>query len=169
MRLLGHRSIVIVFVVLVFAVMGIGFSLIGFDDAARFVVGRSSIDSASIERGRIGYETYCASCHGKRLEGQPDWKSPLPSGRLPAPPHDASGHTWHHSDDILTSIILRGLTPFAGEEYESDMPAFEGVLSADQVDDILAYIKDSWPERERGYQQQMTDQASNETPAPASN
>ena len=169
MRLPGHRSIFIVFVVLVFAVMGIGFSLIGFDDAARVVVGRSSIDSASIERGRIGYETYCASCHGKRLEGQPDWKSPLPSGRLPAPPHDASGHTWHHSDDILTSIILRGLTPFAGEEYESDMPAFEGVLSADQVDDILAYIKDSWPERERGYQQQMTDQASNETPAPASN
>jgi mono/diheme cytochrome c family protein len=169
MKFLDNRSIFIVLVMLVFAMAGTGFSLLGFDGLARLITKRHLTDQASIERGRIGYESYCASCHGKKLEGQPNWKNPLPNGRLPAPPHDASGHTWHHPDDILASIILRGLKPFAGEEYESDMPAFEGVLSVEQVNDILAYIKDRWPERERSYQDQMTDQASNSAPASPAN
>ncbi|MFO7310413.1 MAG: c-type cytochrome, partial [Pseudomonadota bacterium] len=58
-----------------------------------------------IEQGRQIYADQCASCHGAQLEGQPDWKTPLPSGRLPAPPHDADGHTWHHPDDILFRIV----------------------------------------------------------------
>ena len=41
------------------------------------------------EQGRQVYADQCATCHGAHLEGQPDWKTPLPSGRLPAPPHDA--------------------------------------------------------------------------------
>ncbi len=169
MKFLDNRSIFIVPAMLVFAMAGTGLSLLDFDDPARVATKRSSTDQASIDQGRIWYESYCAGCHGKNLEGQPNWKSPLPSGRLPAPPHDASGHTWHHPDDILASIILRGLKPFAGEEYESDMPAFEGVLSVEQVNDILAYIKDRWPERERSYQDQMTDHASNSAPASPAN
>ena len=63
-----------------------------------------------IEQGRQVYTAQCASCHGADLEGQPDWKSPLPSGRLPAPPHDESGHTWHHADELLFRIVKEGTT-----------------------------------------------------------
>ena len=112
---------------------------------------------AAVARGKIAYGRYCTSCHGKQLQGQADWKSPLPSGRLPAPPHDASGHTWHHPDVVLAGITRRGLKPYVSQDYESDMPAFGGILTDEQIGDILSYIKSTWPERERDYQRQMTD------------
>jgi hypothetical protein len=55
-------------------------------------------DSKLVERGKIVYEEQCANCHGEHLEGEPNWQRRKPNGELPAPPHDASGHTWHHSD-----------------------------------------------------------------------
>ena len=113
----------------------------------------------AVTQGKAGYRQHCASCHGNQLEGQPDWKSPLSNGRLPAPPHDASGHTWHHPDVVLAGITRRGLKPYVSEDYESDMPAFEGILSEQQIGDILSYIKSTWPERERGYQMKMTEQS----------
>lgn len=58
--------------------------------------------------GRQVYVEHCASCHGANLEGQPNWKQRLPTGRLPAPPHDATGHTWHHSDRQLFRIVSSG-------------------------------------------------------------
>jgi len=51
------------------------------------------------------YIQFCASCHGTSLEGVPDWKIAQPDGRRPPPPHDSSGHTWHHPDDLLLSLI----------------------------------------------------------------
>ena len=98
------------------------------------------------------YAEACASCHGTELEGQPDWMRPLPSGRMPAPPHDASGHTWHHRDDVLFRLVKEGVTAVVGGGYESDMPGFAGVLSDEEIRAILAFIKSTWPERQRGYQ-----------------
>jgi mono/diheme cytochrome c family protein len=115
--------------------------------------------AAQIAQGQTLYGLRCASCHGKKLEGQPNWQTPLPNGRLPAPPHDKSGHTWHHTDDALRGITKLGLKPFAGDNYESDMPAFAAILSDQEIEAILAYIKSTWPERERTYQQQRTQQA----------
>ncbi|MFD1912618.1 MULTISPECIES: c-type cytochrome [Paracoccaceae] len=54
--------------------------------------------------GQQLYADNCASCHGASLEGQPDWRRRLDTGRMPAPPHDDSGHTWHHSDRMLFQI-----------------------------------------------------------------
>ena len=105
-----------------------------------------------IEQGRQIYADQCASCHGAQLEGQPDWKTPLPSGRLPAPPHDAGGHTWHHPDDILFRIVREGTAAIVGGGYESDMPGFADLLSDAEIRAVLAYIKSTWPERERSYQ-----------------
>lgn len=102
--------------------------------------------------GRSIYEAQCAACHGAELEGQPDWQMPLPSGRLPAPPHDATGHTWHHPDDILFRIVKEGTAAIVGGGYESDMPGFADVLSDAEIRAVLAYIKSTWPERERSYQ-----------------
>jgi hypothetical protein len=60
------------------------------------------------------YTEACASCHGTESEGQPDWTRPLPTGRMPAPPHDASGHTWHHRDDVLFRLVKEGVTTVVG-------------------------------------------------------
>lgn len=105
-----------------------------------------------ISQGRQIYVDQCAACHGADLEGQPDWRSPLPSGRLPAPPHDASGHTWHHPDDVLFRIVKEGTAAIVVGGYESDMPGLGGVLSDAEIRAVLAYIKSTWPERERSYQ-----------------
>ncbi|EKE78261.1 c-type cytochrome [Oceanibaculum indicum] len=102
-------------------------------------------DTEQVALGRDVYAAQCAVCHGARLEGQPDWQVRLPNGRLPAPPHDASGHTWHHPDSQLFAITKYGIGPFAPQDYQSDMPAFEGVLSNAEIAAVLAFIKSTWP------------------------
>lgn len=107
----------------------------------------SASDAAQVARGKTIYEQNCASCHGTKLEGQPDWRQRLPNGRLPAPPHDVTGHTWHHPDQVLIDIVKNGLMPgkTAPEGYESDMPAYGNSLKDEDVVAVLAYIKSSWP------------------------
>jgi mono/diheme cytochrome c family protein len=91
------------------------------------------------------YGQHCASCHGANLEGQPDWRKRLANGRFPAPPHDASGHTWHHPDEVLFGITKHGLVPpYAPAGYETDMPAFGGKLSDQEIRAVLAYIESRW-------------------------
>ena len=108
--------------------------------------GADADDPARIARGQQIYAADCASCHGENLEGQPDWRIRLENGRLPAPPHDADGHTWHHPDEILFAMTKAGIQVVAGlEDYETDMPAFEEVLSDEEIRAVLAYIKSTWP------------------------
>jgi len=78
--------------------------------------------------GSSVYEVKGASCHGAKLEGRPDWQSLSVTGRLPAPPHDETGHTWHHTDELLLAIIRRGAAAAVGGGYQSDMSGFESVL-----------------------------------------
>jgi len=113
-------------------------------------------NAAQISSGKITYSQSCVSCHGDNLAGQDDWQSPLPSGRLPAPPHDADGHTWHHPDGMLFTITKFGPAAIIGDDYETDMPAFNGILTDDEISATLAYIKSTWPKRNQEYQQQMT-------------
>lgn len=107
----------------------------------------SPADAALVTRGKSIYAAQCAACHGAALEGQPDWRMRLPNGRLPAPPHDASGHTWHHPDKVLFDIVKNGLVPgkTAPAGYESDMPAYGSLLSDEDIAAVLAYIKSRWP------------------------
>jgi mono/diheme cytochrome c family protein len=103
-------------------------------------------DKAKVAAGAKVYAQHCAACHGANLEGQPNWRTRLPNGRLPAPPHDESGHTWHHPDGVLFGITKHGLVPgrYAPPGYQSDMPAFEGKLTDDEIWTVLAYIKSRW-------------------------
>jgi len=102
-------------------------------------------DAARVAVGAKMYARVCATCHGAKLEGQPNWRAPLPNGRLPAPPHDDSGHTWHHPDRLLFAITKNGVVPpHAPADYESDMPAFGRMLSDDEIWAVLAYIKKQW-------------------------
>jgi mono/diheme cytochrome c family protein len=105
-------------------------------------------DAAKVARGEKVYAANCASCHGARLEGQPQWQRRLPNGRMPAPPHDESGHTWHHPDAVLFGITKNGVAAYAPPGYESDMPAFGGKLSDEEIWAVLAYIKSRWRSRE---------------------
>jgi mono/diheme cytochrome c family protein len=113
-------------------------------------------DPEQLALGRAIYGAHCASCHGAELEGQHHWTRALPTGRMPAPPHDATGHTWHHGDGVLFRITKEGVAAVVGGGYESDMPAFEGVLGDDEIRAVLAYIKSTWPEREGRYQAEIS-------------
>lgn len=103
-------------------------------------------DAALVARGKPVYERHCAACHGAALEGQPNWQSRDARGRLPAPPHDASGHTWHHDDVVLFEVTKFGMAKHAPPGYQSDMPAFGPMLGDGEIVAVLAYIKSRWPD-----------------------
>lgn len=109
------------------------------------------LDGRDLASGQALYAEHCASCHGANLEGQPNWQTPDENGVLPAPPHDETGHTWHHDNLLLfeytqlggeKALAVRGISDFA-----SGMPGFEEVISDDDIWDILAYIRSTWSER----------------------
>lgn len=103
-------------------------------------------DVAVLATGKQVYEQRCAVCHGARLEGQPDWRTRDANGNLPAPPHDASGHTWHHPDAVLFRIVKEGVAKAADlKDYRTTMPVYGGVLSDAEIVAVLSYIKANWP------------------------
>lgn len=119
----------------------------------------------SLSEGQDLYQTYCAACHGVNLEGQDNWRSPGSDGRLPAPPHDETGHTWHHGDQLLFDYTKYGGTALMaqrGMEFDSGMPGFEETLTDPEIWAILNYIKSTWPVRVQTIQAQRTQ---SETPA----
>ncbi len=103
-------------------------------------------DPAVVNKGREIYAANCADCHGVDLAGQANWRVRKDNDKLPAPPHDATGHTWHHSDALLIDLTKHGLKPIAGADYETDMPAYGELLSDDEIIAVLSYIKSTWPE-----------------------
>lgn len=109
------------------------------------------LENRDLESGQVLYGAHCASCHGVNLEGQPNWQVADENGVLPAPPHNERGHTWHHDNALLfqytklggqKALAARGMTGF-----NSGMPGFADVLSDDEIWDILAFIRSTWPER----------------------
>lgn len=119
-------------------------------------------DPTNTEQVRLGepiYRQNCASCHGANLEGQPDWQSRKTDGRLPAPPHDETGHTWHHPDEVLFRITKEGVSAIV-PGYESDMPAYDGVLTDEDIWAAIAFIKSRWPQRTQNIQADINRRAS---------
>ena len=114
--------------------------------AAAFIIAKVTISatSAASSDGRELYLKYCAACHGADLKGQPQ----KPDGTRPAPPHDETGHTWHHPDQLLFDY-----TKFGGKalypKANSAMPGFKDSLSDQQIWGVLNYIKSRWPEQIR--------------------
>ncbi|MDD9992855.1 MAG: cytochrome c [Rhodospirillales bacterium] len=130
--------------------------------ASSLLVGPTARASEAVERGAPLYAEHCASCHGKDLEGAPNWRRIGPDGLYPAPPHDETGHTWHHGDRLLfdytklggeVALDMRGVT-----DFESGMPGFTEVLTDIEIHDILAFIMSTWPDAVRRHQEQITRQ-----------
>ena len=109
------------------------------------------LDNRDISNGQSLYQDNCASCHGAKLEGQPNWRSAGEDGVLPAPPHNETGHTWHHDNKLLFAYTkLGGKNAMAERGYDgfnSGMPGFAGALSDDEIWEVLASIRSTWPER----------------------
>ena len=118
-------------------------------------------DPAQLASGRRLYDENCAACHGTELEGQANWRQRDPDGLLPAPPHDETGHTWHHPDWQLFEITKRGTAALVGPDYQTAMGPFGDVLSDDEIRAVLAYIKSRWPENIRVRQAEITERAGN--------
>lgn len=118
---------------------------------ASMAVAGHELENRDLARGERLYAEHCASCHGENLEGQPNWRSPGASGIWPAPPHDETGHTWHHDNQLLfdytklggeKALSMRGVTGFA-----SGMPGFGELLGDEEIWEVLAYIRSTWPQR----------------------
>ncbi len=115
-----------------------------------------------VQAGEEVYKAQCASCHGAHLEGQPEWRTRDANGYLPAPPHDATGHTWHHADDLLFEITKYGPAVVINDQsYKTLMPRFEGVLTDKEIVAVLSFIKNTWPEEQRNWQDQVNGTAVN--------
>ena len=112
---------------------------------------------ALVARGEVLYQLHCASCHGANLEGQPNWRERDADGMLPAPPHDMTGHTWHHSDALLFDVTKYGSTYVIGSDYKSNMPGFSETLSDTDIWAILSFIKSTWPPDIQEIQSELED------------
>jgi mono/diheme cytochrome c family protein len=122
--------------------------------AALLVAGCDS--RQELARGEKLYAQHCAACHGAKLEGEPEWRTRLADGRFRAPPHDDSGHTWHHPDEVLFGITKHGMVPpYAPAGYQNNMPAFAGTLSDDEIRAVLAFIKSRWSDEVRKLRAEM--------------
>lgn len=111
-------------------------------------------DAKSLTQGKRIYAMHCASCHGTNLEGQPNWQGKGLDGRYLAPPHDDSGHTWHHSDGYLIGVVKDGMSK---PGYESNMPAYGEILTKEEVIAVLTFIKSQWSPEHQAKQEQSNE------------
>jgi mono/diheme cytochrome c family protein len=107
-------------------------------------------ETVGLSQGAALYAQNCSTCHGAELGGQPNWRTPGADGILPAPPHDDTGHTWHHSDAVLYNYTALGgdeVMARMGVTFDSGMPGFADSLTPQEIWNILAYIRSTWPDR----------------------
>jgi mono/diheme cytochrome c family protein len=110
-----------------------------------------------IALGKNVYAENCVECHRENLEGEPNWQQQNEDNSFRSPPHDDTGHTWHHGDKLLIeSIELGGARLPANIGGFSNMPAFEDTLTEDEITAVLNYIKSTWPDDIRTIQWEQT-------------
>ena len=135
------------FIILVLITLPILYFFTTYSNKSNASINLNLTDSSIIENGKKVYANNCASCHGINLEGQKNWMSRLPDGLMPAPPHDETGHTWHHSDRYLFMVTKYGIEELIGEKYLNNMPVYKDILSDEEIIAVLSYIKSTWPSK----------------------
>lgn len=148
--MLNRKHLMGIVVITAIVTLGFGWQFVGGASAAKpgalFLPENAEIVAA----GKAIYRDNCASCHGEDLAGEANWRAPGKDGKMPAPPHNKRGHTWHHRDQLLF-----GLTKFGAKKlmklqgYETNMPIYDGVLSDAEIISVLSYIKSTWPQNIR--------------------
>jgi S-disulfanyl-L-cysteine oxidoreductase SoxD len=102
-------------------------------------------NAEAVQDGRKLYASHCASCHGRKLQGQLLWQVRDEFAGRRAPAHDQTGHTWQHSDEDLFAMTKFGRFPTTPATVKSYMPAYAQNLSDDRILAVIAYIKATWP------------------------
>jgi mono/diheme cytochrome c family protein len=110
------------------------------------------LDPNEMTSGRVVYDQHCASCHGANAEGAPDWQQRDEHGELPAPPHNAQGHTWRHSDGELYEMVSKGWRDPFNKTERLTMPGFGKLLTAQQIREVITYLKTLWTPDQRSFQ-----------------
>ena len=136
-------------------VSGVIFYLSSPVNKAEAVISLHHKDSAIVDLGKVIYAEHCASCHGVVLEGQANWRQRDAEGYLPAPPHDETGHTWHHPDSYLFLMTKYGIEKMIGRLYPNNMPAYKDKLTDDEIIAALSYIKSTWSGRIQRHHDQI--------------
>ncbi|MGH2544731.1 MAG: c-type cytochrome [Ardenticatenaceae bacterium] len=117
-----------------------------------------TLDTAQVALGRAVYEENCAGCHGPARTGASNWATPGPDGLYPPPPHNDTGHTWHHSDRLLYEIIHDGWRDPLKLDAPLRMPAWGDRLSDAEIRALITYFKSLWSEEKRQWQWEVTRQ-----------
>ena len=95
-----------------------------------------------VSQGGKVFQTNCASCHGERGEGAPDWRKVGADGKYPAPPLNGTGHAWHHPLKMLFHVVKNGSPGGQG-----NMIAWGEKLSDDEMIAAIAWFQSKWPDQ----------------------
>lgn len=95
-------------------------------------------------RGQALFQQYCQSCHGIDGVGETYTMQALTDkDYIRAPAMNDSEHAWHHTDEALQKTILQG-----SPRTERMMPWKKAGLNEANAQDLIAYIKSLWTQRE---------------------
>jgi mono/diheme cytochrome c family protein len=101
--------------------------------------GPRQYDKNVLARGERVFQTNCAVCHGSGGEGKPNWQQPGPDGLLLPPPLDNNGRAWRLSSSQMKQFIRQG-----SPHGRSNMPAWQGKLSDQEIDEVVTCITSLW-------------------------
>jgi cytochrome c oxidase cbb3-type subunit III len=92
-----------------------------------------AIGAGDPNRGNEVFQQYCAGCHG------PQGRGGRKSGFMPRPKNlSMKGYTELLPDEYLFTVILKGGAGVNKSEY---MPAFEGTIAKDNIENLIAFIR----------------------------
>lgn len=96
------------------------------------------VSTENLFRGVQLFHEYCALCHGPEAQGHPDWRNPKV---VAAPPLNGTGNDWKRRKQDMIAIIKNG----ANRQGETVMPAWEGRLTDQEIEDIITWYQALWP------------------------
>ena len=96
---------------------------------------------SQVALGKQVYNKSCVGCHLTEGKGNPNWKTPLPSGQFLPPPLNGEGHTWHHPRSFAINQVKYGTIDKGGA-----MPAHSKILNDKEIIAVVAYVNSLWPD-----------------------
>jgi mono/diheme cytochrome c family protein len=116
------------------------------------------VGPVQLAQGEKLYQENCASCHGVKAEGDVSWRQPNADGNFPPPPLNGTGHAWHHSAEVLKSVIREGSLGGKGT-----MPGWAGELSEQEMDAVISWFQSLWDKQVYATWYEMQQRDANET------